>query len=62
MKAFSYQDESDKTQPYQVRTGCGHIVTRRMRPSTAQVPYTPETVIDVPNGAPCAKCAEVTAC
>jgi hypothetical protein len=51
-----YRDEGDKTQPYQVRTSCGHIVTRRMRPSTAGVPYTPETVIEAPNGRPCDEC------
>jgi hypothetical protein len=47
---------ADATQPYQVRTGCGHIVTRQMRPSTAGVPYTPETVIEAPNGRPCPTC------
>tara|TARA_R110000868_G_scaffold78074_1_gene223044 strand:+ start:255 stop:518 length:264 start_codon:yes stop_codon:yes gene_type:complete len=55
-ETFSYQDKADMTQPYQVRTGCGHIVTRRMRPSTARVPYTPETIIEAPGGAPCAAC------
>lgn len=50
---------ADATQPYQVRTGCGHIVTRQMRPSTAGVPYTPETVIEAPNGRPCPTCEAV---
>jgi len=44
------------TQPYKVRTGCGHIVIRRMRESTAGVPYTPETIIEAPNGRPCPAC------
>ena len=46
----------DRTQPYQVRTGCGHVVIRRMRESTAGVPYTPETIIDAPHGRPCPDC------
>jgi hypothetical protein len=52
----SYQNQADMTQPYKVRTGCGHIVIRRMRPATAGVPYTPETVLEAPNGRPCAEC------
>jgi len=46
----------DMTQPYKVRTGCGHIVVRRMRPATAGVPFTPETVLEAPNGRPCPEC------
>lgn len=47
---------ADATQPYQVRTGCGHIVTRRMRPSTAGVAFGPAVVLEAPNGAPCSNC------
>jgi hypothetical protein len=47
---------SDTTLPYSVRASCGHIVIRRMRPSTAGIPYTPTLVIDRPNGAPCRDC------
>ena len=53
MNVTSYQNQSDTTQPYKVRTGCGHIVTRRMRPSTAGVPYSPDVILRAPNGAPC---------
>ena len=41
---------------YTVRTGCGHIVIRRMREATAGVPWTEDTVIDAPNGRPCEGC------
>jgi len=51
-----YQNKEDMTQPYKVRTGCGHVVVRRMRPATAGVPFTPETVIEAPNGRPCDAC------
>ena len=46
----------DPTHPYKVRTGCGHIVIRRMRESTAGVPYSPSVVIDAPGGRPCETC------
>lgn len=49
----------DATKPYQVRTGCGHIVIRRMREATAGVPYTPETIIEAPNGRYCDGCEEI---
>jgi hypothetical protein len=49
------------TKPFQVRTGCGHIVIRRMREATAGVPFTPETVLEAPNGRPCDDCALATA-
>jgi hypothetical protein len=45
-----------QTQPYKVRASCGHIVIRRMRPATAGVPYTPEVVLDAPNGRACEHC------
>ncbi len=48
--------QADMTQPYKVRTSCGHIVTRRMRPATAGVPFTPDIVIEAPNGALCPDC------
>jgi hypothetical protein len=51
----------DATQPYRVRTSCGHIVIRRMRPSTAGAPFTPETVIEAPNGRPCEDCEVILA-
>lgn len=47
---------SESTQPFKVRTGCGHIVIRRMREATAGVPYTPETILEAPNGRPCDEC------
>ncbi len=47
---------TEKTLPYKVRTGCGHIVIRRMREATAGVPYTESTVIEAPNGRPCEAC------
>lgn len=47
---------ADATQPYQVRTCCGHVVTRRMRPSTAGVAYSPDVVLEAPGGAPCLVC------
>ncbi len=47
---------TDKTQPYKVQTGCGHIVIRRMRESTAGVPFTEATIIQAPNGRPCDEC------
>ncbi len=44
------------TQPYKVRTGCGHIVIRRMREATAGVPFTEDTILAAPNGRPCEDC------
>ena len=49
--------KADRLAPYTVRTGCGHLVTRKMRPSTAGVPWTADVVIEAPGGAPCAPCA-----
>ncbi len=46
----------ESCQPFKVRTSCGHIVIRKMRESTAGVPYTPDTVLDAPNGRPCPDC------
>lgn len=46
----------ERCMPFQVRTGCGHIVIRMMREATAGVPYTPETIIEAPNGRPCDPC------
>lgn len=51
----------DRTQPYSVRTSCGHVVIRRMRPSTVGVPYTPETILDAPGGRPCDDCQVILA-
>lgn len=48
----------DATKPYKVRTSCGHVVTIMMREATAGVPFTPETIIEVPTGRPCDKCQE----
>jgi len=44
------------TKPFKVRASCGHIVIRRMREATAGVPYTPEVVLDAPNGRECDTC------
>lgn len=46
----------DGTKPYKVRASCGHIDIRRMRESTAGVPYSDDVVLDAPNGAPCREC------
>lgn len=53
------QDRStvvDACQPFKVRASCGHIVIRKMREATAGVPYTPETILDAPNGRACEEC------
>ena len=56
--AFSVSSNlADATQPYNVLTSCGHIVIRRMRPSTAGIPFTPTALLHAPNGAPCPDCA-----
>lgn len=60
------QDRStvvDACQPFKVRGSCGHIVIRKMREATAGVPYTPETILEAPNGRACEereahKCAD----
>lgn len=46
----------DACQPFKVRASCGHIVIRKMREATAGVPYTPETVLEAPNGRACEEC------
>lgn len=46
----------DATQPFQVRTGCGHIVIRRMRESVAGVKWSAEVILEAPNGRPCPAC------
>ena len=46
---------AERTQIYKVRMVCGHIENRRMRPATAGVPWTPDTIIDAPT-AKCAAC------
>lgn len=51
----------DATKPYKVRTGCGHVVIRKMRESTAGVPWTEETIIEAPNGRPCEACESAKA-
>jgi len=48
--------KTQSTMPFKVRTGCGHIVIRRMREATAGVPFTSETIIEAPNGMPCEDC------
>jgi hypothetical protein len=47
---------SESTQPYKVRTSCGHIVIRRMREATAGVAYSESVVLEAPNGRPCDAC------
>jgi hypothetical protein len=42
--------------PYKVRTGCGHVVTRQMRPATAGIEWSEEVVIEAPGGVPCDAC------
>ena len=49
----------ESTMPFKVRASCGHIVIRRMREATAGVPYTPETILDAPNGSECDTCEAV---
>ncbi len=49
---------TESTQPFKVRASCGHIDIRRMREATAGVPYTPETILDAPNGRACKECEE----
>jgi hypothetical protein len=51
----------ERLQPYKVRTSCGHVVVRMMRPATAGVEFdaAAEFQIDAPGGMPCAHC-EVT--
>jgi hypothetical protein len=46
----------DSVKPFQVRASCGHVVIRKMREATAGVPYTPETILDAPNGRACPAC------
>lgn len=48
----------DSVKPFKVRASCGHIVIRKMREATAGVPYTPETVLDAPNGRACPDCED----
>lgn len=47
------------TKLFKVRTGCGHIVIRRMREATAGVPYTEEVILEAPNGMPCEACQKL---
>jgi len=51
----------ERLQAYKVRTSCGHVVVRMMRPATAGVAFdaAAEFQIDAPGGMPCAHC-EVT--
>lgn len=35
METWIEQDASDRIREYQVRMTCGHLATRKMRPSTA---------------------------
>ena len=46
----------DSVKPFKVRASCGHVEVRKMRESTAGVPYTPETILDAPNGRACPTC------
>lgn len=48
--------DATMTHPFKVRTGCGHVVIRRMREVTAGVPFTEDTIIEAPNGQPCDAC------
>lgn len=42
--------------PYRVRASCGHIVIRKMRESTAGVPFTEDVLLESPTGRPCEPC------
>jgi hypothetical protein len=46
----------DSVKPFQVRASCGHVVTRKMREATAGVAYTPDVILDAPNGRACPTC------
>ena len=46
----------ESVKPFKVRASCGHVVIRKMREATAGVPYTPETILDAPNGRACDAC------
>lgn len=48
----------ERCKPYRVRTSCGHEVIRQMREETARIAWTPDVVIDAPNGRPCPMCEE----
>ncbi len=50
------RERANMTQPFKVRASCGHIDIRRMREETAGVPYTEDTILEAPNGAPCGEC------
>jgi hypothetical protein len=43
-------------QPYQYRAACGHIVTRMNREETCGVPYSPDVILEAPNGRMCEEC------
>lgn len=49
-------DYAQRCMPYKVRTSCGHIVVRKMRPATAGVPFSDDVVLEAPNGLACADC------
>jgi len=46
----------DSVKPFNVRASCGHIVIRKMREATAGVAYTPDVILDAPNGRACDAC------
>lgn len=56
-KVIAYQNEADKTQLYGVRMTCGHVEQRRMRPSTAGVPWREGVTIDASTAA-CKACRD----
>ena len=49
---------SERCQPYKVRTSCGHIVVRMMRPATARVAWSETVVLEAPGGMPCPECSK----
>lgn len=57
MRATIDQEQSQLTQLYKVlMRGCGHVESRRMRPETAGIPWTPEAVVQSSEGACCKAC------
>jgi len=46
----------DRVQPFKVRASCGHVEVRSMRAATAGVPYSPDVILEAPNGRACDAC------
>jgi hypothetical protein len=50
----------DSVKPFKVRASCGHIVIRPMREATAGLAYSPDVVLEAPNGRACPACEEAS--